>query len=391
MTNVKQQQEFRRYRDKLQHSGLVDPSAPLFGLLDTALVWNRPASRRPVLEKVFANLNINALLWARPAEPYRTLIDYLARSSNGTVFPQDTETRTFMHDLPVARRFDATEITDALRRRKSVIVPGHGIATFGTVGLEQAYVAFTCVCFACFVKFFSDYLQAAKRGSIATDFRQAFERVRAHLDPQPAPDDDLRLGPFTETSHVMAAMEEAGQRVVAKRLVDAFFGNISYRSGNTLYISQTGSSLDALKGCIDACPLDDSSCVSITASSEYPTHRRIVQLSGHRALLHGHPKFAVILSMDCDVDDCPGAGDCHRRCPRERLVDDIPVVAGEVGSGPYGLVNTVPPVLVKHAGAIVYGHGVFSAGDTDFNLPLEKLVEIENTCRTAYFRRLGGL
>jgi ribulose-5-phosphate 4-epimerase/fuculose-1-phosphate aldolase len=390
MTNVDQQKEFTRYRDKLHHSGLVDSSEPLFGLLDTGLVWNRASSNRKALEKVFANLNINALLWARPSEPYRTLIDYLALSSSGSVFPQDTETRTFMHDLPVARRFDATAIINALKRRKSVIVPGYGIATFGTVGLEQAFISFACVCFAGFVKFFSDYLRATKHGSVPADFRRAFERTLAHLDPMPAPDNNLMPGPLTEGPRILAAMEEAGQRMVSKRLVDAFFGNISYRAGNTLYISQTGSSLDALNGCIDPCPLDDSSCVSITASSEYPTHRRIVEQTGHRALLHGHPKFAVILSMDCDRDDCPGAGDCHRRCPRERFVDGLPIVPGEVGAGRYGLVNTVPPVMAEHAGVIVYGHGVFTAGDKDFNLPLKNMIEIENACRSAYFQRLGG-
>ena len=64
-------------------------------------------------------------------------------------------------------------------------------------------------------------------------------------------------------------------------MVDSYFGNISYRDGNTIYISQTGSSLDDLAGCIDPCPVDGSTCAAITASSEYSAHRDIY-LGGER-------------------------------------------------------------------------------------------------------------
>ncbi len=382
------QQEFKTYTDKLLVGGLVDDTAPLLGVLDADLQWNANPKERPVLDEVFAKLNINALLWARPAEPYRTLIDYQARASNGTIYPQDTETRTFMHDLPVANQFTAEAIINALQRRKSVIIPGHGIVAFGTVGLEQAYVSFACVCFACFVKFFLDFRRAIKNKSPGRERQTVFETVFRSLSPPPACDEQLRTGPFTDASEIIPAMEQAGQQVVAHRLVDAFFGNLSYCHGNTLYISQTGSSLDNLRGCIDPCPLDGSSCVSITASSEYPTHRQIIERTDHRAILHGHPKFAVILSMDCDIEDCDGSGDCHRRCPHDRFIGGKPVVAGEVGSGPYSLAQTVPQALTEHTGVIVYGHGVFTVGQKDFNRPFTNLIEIEKTCQEEYFKHL---
>jgi ribulose-5-phosphate 4-epimerase/fuculose-1-phosphate aldolase len=384
------QKEFRTYTDKLCNSGLIADTEPVFGLLDAELCWNTKAQEHLILEKVFAQLNINALLWARPAEPYGTLIDYLAQSSGGTIYPQDTETRTFMHDLPVVERFTADAIIGALQRRKSVITPGHGIVTFGTVGLEQAYVSFACVCFACFVKFFLDFLKASKRKAPERSMQTTFETVCDFLDPLPSFGGPLQSGPFTNAMQIESAMAEAGRQVVAKRLVDAFFGNVSFCDGQTLFISQTGSSLDQLQGCIDPCPLDGSSCVSITASSEYPTHRRIVEKTEHRAILHGHPKFAVILSMDCEIENCQEAGDCHRRCPHDRAVNGIPVVPGEVGSGPYGLANTVPQTLETHHGVIVYGHGVFTADTKDFNRPLKNLIQIENNCRQEYFKRLRG-
>ena len=97
----------RKYAEKLVAAGFADAGAPLMGALDAELVWNREDPARRLLTEVFAGLNIQSLLFCRPAEPYRTVIDYLAGTSDGTIFPEDTETRTFFHDLPVANAFAA--------------------------------------------------------------------------------------------------------------------------------------------------------------------------------------------------------------------------------------------------------------------------------------------
>ena len=172
--------------------------------------------------------------------------------------------------------------------------------------------------------------------------------------------------------------------------MDSYFGNISYCNETTLYISQTGSSLDALPGCVDPCPLDGSSCAPITASSELSAHLDIVKRTGAKAILHGHPKFSVILSMDCDIE-CESKSECHKVCPHSRSVRGIPIVSGEVGTGRYGLCHTVPKAVEKGGGVIVYGHGVFTTGQTDFNEAFKKLVEIENACRNEYFVKMGLL
>jgi hypothetical protein len=144
-------QIFRTYENKLTNSGLVDPGAPLLGALDAHLEWNRTDRKRVVLEDIFKQLNINALIYSRPAEPYRSIIDYLAEISDGPIMPNDCETRTFLHDLPVSFQFSSNSIASILKARKSAIIPKQGIITYGTVGLEQAYVTFSSVCFACFV------------------------------------------------------------------------------------------------------------------------------------------------------------------------------------------------------------------------------------------------
>jgi ribulose-5-phosphate 4-epimerase/fuculose-1-phosphate aldolase len=258
------------------------------------------------------------------------------------------------------------------------------------VSPEQAFITFCSVCFAAFVKFFADFSRSAQRGKMGQGQEAAFRRAVAHLDPPMGARPSLMKGPFSGGDEVLSAMEEAGRATVAGRLVDSYFGNISCLAGKVLYVSQTGSSLDELEGCIDAVPLDGSSCTGMTASSEFSAHRQIVLYTGRRVVLHGHPRFSVILSLDCNRRDCPERGFCHLRCPEERFAGGAPIVPGEIGAGRYGLSRTVPPALQDHPGVIVYGHGVFTAGREDFNGAFERLLAIEGACRTEYFRRLEG-
>lgn len=359
------------------------------GAVDTEIIWNRDDPARRVLEEVFAGLNIQSLLFCRPAEPYRTVVDFLAGDADGAIFPEDTETRTFFHDLPVAPLFAAREIVAALKERKCVIIPRRGIVTFGTVSPEQAFITFCSVCFAAFVKFFADCLADVRKGRMDPRWEAAFSQAIEYIDRPLITAPKLATGPFGNAEAVLGAIEEAGRATVACRLVDSYFGNISLLAGKVLYISQTGSSLDGLAGCIDAVPLDGSSCAGITASSEFSAHRQIVLYTGKHTVLHGHPRFSVILSLDCDRQDCPERGFCHLRCPERRSAGGIPIVPGEIGTGRYGLSRTVPPVLQDHPGVIVHGHGVFTAGGEDFNEAFGTLLAVENECRKEYFRRVG--
>ncbi len=378
-----------KYARKLVAAGLAETDAPLIGGLDAELVWNRPDPACAELEKVFAGLNINSLLFALPAEPYRSIITYLARHNPGAIQPSDCESRTMMHDLPVVPRFEADVIIQALKQRKSVIIPGHGVVTWGTVSPEQAFIFFSSLCFACFVKFFSDYLTDYRAGKLSAEQRAVIELAIPLLDEMPDTSPPLMKAPFNNEEEVYRAVIEAGRVTVEHHLVDSFFGNVSYRYGDTLYITQTGSSLDELEGCIDPCPLDGSSCAGITASSELTAHRQIVVNTGMNAVLHGHPKFSVILSMACDKENCDLMGQCHIRCREPRFVEDIPIVPGEVGTGPYGLCNTLPPAMQGRRGVIVYGHGLFTVAQDDFNVAFSNLLDIERRCRNLYFGKLG--
>ena len=380
-----------KYARKLAVQGLCEEGAPLVAGLDDVLVWNREDPRRDMLAGLFDRLSINSLVFAKPAEPYATLLDFLASRHPDVLRPEDTETRTFLHDIPICREFTVDAVAAQLKRRKAVIVPGQGIVSFGTVSPEQGFVFYSSTIFACFVRFFSEYLAALRRGDADPEYQAVFESVTAQLAPPRTDLPDLASGPFRDEDGVLSAMAEAGRAVVGYGLVDSFFGNISYRLGDVVHISQTGSSLDELEGCIDPCPMDGSTTHGLTASSELSAHEGVYRRSDARCILHGHPRFSVIMSMDCDKPDCPNRGACHVKCTECRTVEGVPIVPGEVGTGPTGLCNTLPPAVATTGAAIVHGHGLFTSGRDDFNQAFKRLLETENRCREIYFERINEL
>lgn len=379
-----------KYARKMIEGRLADD--PLVGGLDDEIVWNRRDKLGGALEQVLDEMNINSLICAIPAEPYKTILQFLTVRYPDVITPRDCETRTFLHDLPVTGYFSVNSILERLKKRKSVIVADQDtiqVVAFGTVSPEQAFVTFSSVCFSCFVLFFSEYLENLRAGTCTTEERQAYAKAISFMDTTRHTTPQLMTGPFTSQAQVIEAMIEAGRLTVDYGLVDSYFGNISYRLNDTIYISQTGSSLDELAGCIDPCPMDGSSCAGVTASSELVAHSEILLRTDKLAILHGHPKFAVILSMDCELQDCPDRDKCHIKCSQERFLQDIPIIPGEVGTGPTGLCNTLPPAIQNNRGAIVWGHGLFTVGKDDFNEAFRSMLEIENMCRAEYLNRVS--
>ena len=389
-----------KYSRKLISAGLASDSGvtrPLIGGYDDVLVWNRSSDTIPVLEKVFAGLSINSLTCLRPAEPYGSIIAHLCRTQPEGIRPKDCETRTFLHDLPVVHSFDADNLIRTLGRRKSVIVAPKQIdgsdgrpviLAGGTVSPEQGFVTVSSVCFACFVKFFGDYLDAVQAGAATPEDHEVFKGVAPLLNLLKDAPPKLMAGPFSSSEAVYRGMAQAGRHIVDYGLVDSYFGNIPYCWKNVLYISQTGSSLDELYGCVDPVPLDGSTSAGITASSELSAHLEIVARTGCRAILHGHPKFTVILSMDCSPElkaACDHVDACHINSPRPRWVGKIPIVPGEVGTGPTGLCHTLPGALEKSNAAIVYGHGLFTTAKGDFRQAFKRMMAVEQGCRDLYF------
>jgi ribulose-5-phosphate 4-epimerase/fuculose-1-phosphate aldolase len=381
--------QFDKYTRKLIRDRIAESGSIRFYRLDDRVIASRDDAWLPVFTEVFNGLNITALLLARPTLPFGDML--VAASGPGTyrIVPKDSETKTFHHDFPFIRKQEwqgrqprevAARIVRSLRERKAVIVEDLGFICSGSVTVEQAYIAYSTVFHATFLKFCLDVLERGFRDQAERNALKEMQRTWAR--PVDASDVPLLPGPLTDAKVIREELSRVGRATVEKGLVDSFFGNISYFDGRTIYISQTASSLDELEGHIDPVPLDGSSTAGLSASSELPAHRAIYQSSDFHAILHGHPKFSVILSMFCEEKDCD-IEDCGKDCKRKRSVCGIPIVAGELGAG--GLAKTVPAAIKETGACIVYGHGVFTAGVKDFADAFRNLVDAENRCREEYF------
>ncbi|HCY86165.1 MAG TPA: rRNA adenine dimethylase, partial [Desulfobacteraceae bacterium] len=226
----------RKYEKKLIQAGLAEaegPGRPIVGGLDYTLSWNRKGWETKELEPVFSAMAINSLVFFQPAPPYDKIIAYLAKEAltkNLPIQPEDCETRTFLHDLPVIPGFSTPDIITALKRRKCVIISdtgqnlpdapkGPAIVAHGTVSPEQGFVVGSSVAFACFVKFFSDYLNHLQCGTAPPDMHGVYDELAPWLTGMAMPIPDLVKGPIQSEERVYEAMIQAGAKTVEYGLV----------------------------------------------------------------------------------------------------------------------------------------------------------------------------
>jgi ribulose-5-phosphate 4-epimerase/fuculose-1-phosphate aldolase len=382
--------QIAKYTQKLLRDRTAVPETIRLYRLDDVVTTNRGDEWLPVFCSVFGELDITALLFARLTLPFADLLVERADRGTDRLVPQDSETRVYLHDIPFIRDKDwlsaspdarTAMIVRCLKERKAVIIQGIGVVATGGVTVEQAYIGFSTIFHTTFVKYLLDVLKDGfklpNEKAVFDGFRQVWNK---------APDlNDLVFseGPLLDRVAIIGEICRVGRYTVEKGFVDSFFGNISYFDGTTIYISQTTSSLDELEGFIDPVPVDGSSTAGLSASSELPAHRGIYLGSTYRAVLHGHPRFSIVLSMLCDEQNC-AIKDCNRLCDRVRDLCGVPIVAGETGAG--GMARSVPAAMKQQGVCVVYGHGIFAAGEKDFKDAFLKMADVENRCREEYFR-----
>jgi len=369
-----------KYLGKLVAQGLVDSreDASLFSMDDR--IYSKDESIPQIVEYLFKSLNITSLIMARPSRLILNIIGELKKVCADRITPKDSESITFMHDIPVLQDMDSKTIATALKRRKGCIATDGSIITTGSFTLEQAFVVFSSICFALFVKYFSDVLNSlgGSHGNVHDECTviEPSSTILGMIGP-PGPIRRPSLVIPESEDDVISTMVDTGKATVESGLVDSFFGNISYTLDDYMYISQTAAALDELEGLIDKVALDGSSTNDITSSSEMGSHLRIHELTLDRAILHGHPKFSVIMSMYGKPMELG----------EKRYLGDIPVVHGRVGAGKKGLVHVLPPAMQESRAAIAYGHGTFTSGSESFLDAFDKMLYIENAC----FEMLKGL
>ncbi|MEN8222354.1 MAG: class II aldolase/adducin family protein [Acidobacteriota bacterium] len=313
------------------------------------------------------------------AEPYSTITGYFLDNKYEEIIPVDSESGLFLPRIPVLKRPGSGDMKKMIIEDK-IIIPSKGtILTGGEGDPEQPLILLSIACFSLFVKFFHLILTRKKEGTLSAGDFDYIDRIRMHeyrytpLTPGPVNKNKVK------DKNIPAVIAAAGREIVSEKLVDSIFGNISVHENNDVYITKAGSFLDDLAGQIVKVPLNGIIDNNLKPSSEIEVHRNIYKASDYNCIIHGHPLFTVILSLDNE-----GTGDTLKMPAGE----SIPVIDGEYETGESTLAESVPSVLNKNGNVIVKGHGIFSAGRQDFSNVLQNIKDIENYSREEYFRRL---
>lgn len=175
---------------------------------------------------------------------------------------------------------------------------------------------------------------------------------------------------------------DVGKRLVERGYTDSFFGNISFRKGDVMYITPRGSALERIEqeGLVEV-PLSGS--YDKRASSETPAHRYIYNHTPTRAIVHAHPFFSVLCSFFVkDVLDSR-TGEGKLLLPRITFCDDA--------AGTEVLGANIVEAHVRHQTPLVVakGHGVFALGES-VEHAYTCCVIAEHECRLWYHLMMAG-
>lgn len=375
------QQYLQQYMRCLTTERSVKPGQIAITACNETICSVGPRILQMVTQRIAERLDCAAVIAAEPSSPFPLLLLQRSLAVTETLYPHDSESRSFLHDIPLVKSRECQEeciddICAVLSRRKGCIVEGIGIVSRGDVTVEQAYITWSSILHASFIKYFEDLLTL---GPILSGEENIVKKQKYNW---------LKATGLIETglqkrlpATIDACVREicrAGRLTVELGLVDSFFGNISCINNGNLYISQTAARLDTLEGQIDLIPSDGSATTGMTASSELPAHRAIYAAIGCKTVLHGHPRFPVIMSFFSEPATMIAP----------KMVAMIPVVSGEGGVG--GLAEKLSTAFQRAgtSAVIVKGHGVFAIGRQGFEEAMQALIATDRNCKISYFQLL---
>lgn len=332
--------------------------------------------------KVSINNSSTLTLRVKPVGFYGQICQYFVGTGKPVIYPRDNETRMFLKEIPITQ----DDFIHWMRHPESshTLLADGTILSISSSNYEQAFIRIYCICFALFVEFFLSYLEATASQALTPAQIKAFIAIKPILSSM-YKDASVSLPRY----NLVQDMVYTGKLLVASKLVDSVFGNISCRVQDRIYISQTGSYLDQLENAIVTLDLDGHVLHGGKPSSEVDCHLGIYRGTQATSVLHVHPKFAVILSMFCKTP-CLEKDRCQLDCTVVRQIVDIPVVSGLSGRGPHSLSVTVAPALQDTDAVMVCGHGLFVRGQGDFLALYQKALQIEIAAMKGYFDSLNA-
>jgi len=168
-----------------------------------------------------------------------------------------------------------------------------------------------------------------------------------------------------------------GKKIVRQHLAGAFFGNVSAREDEQMWISTTGSMLDELEHDLVQVHVKNPGPLDSRASSDLILHRAVYAGTAARYVFHGHPLYSVVLSLLHRAGDLLTPDDMESR----HLLKGIPILDGDASREE--LAPLLAKALLDTSAAVVRGHGVFARGAN----PVETfacLCAVEHACRILY-------
>ena len=155
--------QIKKYFDKMIADGSADETKAAILAKDDQLLCQGSDLLLPLGEAVLDRLNIVSLVVATPPLPLLEVLLGRLASDATEISPLDTETRTFLHDIPIVRQTEFSveqpeRLVELLGQRKGILVEGVGIMATGSVTVELAYINYSSVYHALFIKVLLDLL-----------------------------------------------------------------------------------------------------------------------------------------------------------------------------------------------------------------------------------------
>jgi hypothetical protein len=243
-------EQIAKYAARLLADRSAAPGAAAFAAQDDVIIAGGESGLARLAGDVLGSLSCLALCAARPALPFADFLVRRARPGESRIVPRDTETRTFLHDIPFLRREElstdpAARIARLLGNRKGVVAEGIGIVANGAVTVEQAYINYSSVFHATFVKYLYDLLAD---GFLLPGEEEAFREFRARwLAPVAAAGLAFREGPLRNAAEVLEEVAAVGRYTVAR-------GSSTPSSGTSPTASGTSSTSPRRRRASTSCP-----------------------------------------------------------------------------------------------------------------------------------------
>ena len=367
--------QLHKYKTKLLKQGFLDEKINIIAS-DKEFVYLGDNYFKDLLEDIISKHGASSLCLIKPP---LNLIKWLTKRTGYTLLePNDTESKTFLHDIPVLKNLShVDEINSLISKRKGLIVEDY-ILSVGHITVEQAYINASSIYHSLYIKYLEFVLE---KGFSSLEEREDFLKLKEFSELKEVKRSFLN---GSSKEDVLKDMALAGLLTIEHSLVDSFFGNISAKFLDSILISATASSMDELESEIIEVDMKGELTTSIIASSELSAHRLIYQATNRLAILHGHPKFSVVMSMLCDKREKCQISDCHSLCDEVRYIEAIPVVSGEIGEG---ITKAIAKVVDSEV-VLIYGHGLFCMSETVENA-FYSLYSSEKKLRAKYFELLS--